>query len=112
MGLLTEPCKTLKTYLLMIPILVDRFLVGHPQVVLCGENLFPLITCAYIVGCKFHEDNILFLSHFQPSLSFLPMDLLKEMERTFLRAIDYRVAVTENEWTEYEEIITSFESNI
>eukprot|EP01126_Amoeba_proteus_P041816 TRINITY_DN4511_c0_g1_i2.p1 TRINITY_DN4511_c0_g1~~TRINITY_DN4511_c0_g1_i2.p1 ORF type:complete len:117 (-),score=17.01 TRINITY_DN4511_c0_g1_i2:82-432(-) len=90
-------------------VLLDR-LVERTRTVVCTQNVFPLITSAYIVACKLHEDAyggiLMTINHYLP---FLSISLLGEMERLFLKSIDYRLHVGYDQFRFYVDIVNDIE---
>eukprot|EP01126_Amoeba_proteus_P067065 TRINITY_DN982_c0_g2_i1.p1 TRINITY_DN982_c0_g2~~TRINITY_DN982_c0_g2_i1.p1 ORF type:complete len:112 (+),score=19.32 TRINITY_DN982_c0_g2_i1:465-800(+) len=96
---------------ILTPIFLDRYIDCTNNVV-CSQNIFPLITTAYILACKVHEDAckqpILNVHHYLP---FLSVPLLKRTERLFLISVDYNLNVRKNQFKAYVGLIDAIEKS-
>eukprot|EP01126_Amoeba_proteus_P003008 TRINITY_DN10980_c0_g1_i2.p1 TRINITY_DN10980_c0_g1~~TRINITY_DN10980_c0_g1_i2.p1 ORF type:complete len:194 (+),score=15.75 TRINITY_DN10980_c0_g1_i2:101-682(+) len=86
-------------------IFFDRFKIYAKGFVVCTQNVFPLITAAYILACKVHEEACReLLLGINLCLPFMSIDILKQMERLFLVHVKYDLYVGIDQFMEYVEM--------
>eukprot|EP01126_Amoeba_proteus_P067071 TRINITY_DN982_c1_g1_i2.p1 TRINITY_DN982_c1_g1~~TRINITY_DN982_c1_g1_i2.p1 ORF type:complete len:106 (-),score=12.25 TRINITY_DN982_c1_g1_i2:273-590(-) len=93
----------------LTPIFLDRFIDCTNNIV-CSQNIFPLITAAYILACKVHEDactELLLAIH--QCLPFMSIPLLKRTERLFLISVDYNLNVGNDQFIAYVDLIDALQ---
>eukprot|EP01126_Amoeba_proteus_P001662 TRINITY_DN1049_c0_g1_i17.p1 TRINITY_DN1049_c0_g1~~TRINITY_DN1049_c0_g1_i17.p1 ORF type:complete len:166 (-),score=18.74 TRINITY_DN1049_c0_g1_i17:231-728(-) len=89
---------------ILASIFFDRFMIYAKGVVVCTHNVFPLITSAYILACKVHEEDCSgLLFGINRSLPFMSIHILKQMERLFLLHVEYDLYVGRDEFNTYVE---------
>eukprot|EP01126_Amoeba_proteus_P048722 TRINITY_DN5653_c0_g1_i14.p1 TRINITY_DN5653_c0_g1~~TRINITY_DN5653_c0_g1_i14.p1 ORF type:complete len:107 (+),score=3.73 TRINITY_DN5653_c0_g1_i14:229-549(+) len=86
-------------------ILLERLLRRCPHVVFSTTNFFPLITLAYIIACKCHQDEAVLLYDFHKLLPIFSVGTLHMMELMFLQSVEYRVFVSRSLYTYYLHIL-------
>eukprot|EP01126_Amoeba_proteus_P016400 TRINITY_DN17590_c0_g1_i1.p1 TRINITY_DN17590_c0_g1~~TRINITY_DN17590_c0_g1_i1.p1 ORF type:complete len:180 (+),score=21.65 TRINITY_DN17590_c0_g1_i1:664-1203(+) len=87
-------------------IYIDRFMSHDSNPVFCTQNIFPIITAAYVLACKVHQEcHVSLLGELSEQLSFFSVRLLKTIERMFLIAVDYRLHVGKQQFVAYAELI-------
>eukprot|EP01126_Amoeba_proteus_P043220 TRINITY_DN4732_c0_g1_i5.p1 TRINITY_DN4732_c0_g1~~TRINITY_DN4732_c0_g1_i5.p1 ORF type:complete len:180 (+),score=16.32 TRINITY_DN4732_c0_g1_i5:125-664(+) len=85
---------------------MDRFLDSKRNPVVCTQNVFPIVTAAYIVACKVHEDQPKgLLVELHGNLSFFSLAILKNLERLFLLSVNYRLHIPRNQYVAYLELV-------
>eukprot|EP01126_Amoeba_proteus_P005927 TRINITY_DN12044_c0_g1_i1.p1 TRINITY_DN12044_c0_g1~~TRINITY_DN12044_c0_g1_i1.p1 ORF type:complete len:175 (-),score=18.59 TRINITY_DN12044_c0_g1_i1:52-576(-) len=99
----SEECCILTT------IFIDRF-IDRTHNVVCSQNIFPLITAAYILACKVHEDACQeLLLDVHDCLPFMSVPLLKRAERLFLISVDYNLFVGIDRFRDYIDLINGIQ---
>eukprot|EP01126_Amoeba_proteus_P057701 TRINITY_DN7360_c0_g1_i9.p1 TRINITY_DN7360_c0_g1~~TRINITY_DN7360_c0_g1_i9.p1 ORF type:complete len:108 (-),score=6.89 TRINITY_DN7360_c0_g1_i9:26-349(-) len=82
-------------------VLLERF-VECTNIIVCTHNIFPLITSAYILACKVHEDACGgLIAEINRCLPFMSITLLKKIEALFFRSVDYNVNVGIDQFMTY-----------
>eukprot|EP01126_Amoeba_proteus_P009408 TRINITY_DN1355_c0_g1_i2.p1 TRINITY_DN1355_c0_g1~~TRINITY_DN1355_c0_g1_i2.p1 ORF type:complete len:167 (-),score=4.42 TRINITY_DN1355_c0_g1_i2:111-611(-) len=88
-------------------VLLDRFMDASVNTILCTANIFPLFTAAYVLACKVVQDDCpsLLLQEVNQCMPFLSVRILYEMERVFLRAVDYRLHIDSQLYDQYLKLV-------
>eukprot|EP01126_Amoeba_proteus_P057697 TRINITY_DN7360_c0_g1_i4.p1 TRINITY_DN7360_c0_g1~~TRINITY_DN7360_c0_g1_i4.p1 ORF type:complete len:108 (-),score=9.98 TRINITY_DN7360_c0_g1_i4:26-349(-) len=82
-------------------VLLERF-IEYKNIVVCTQNIFPLITSAYILACKVHEDACRgLLVEINRCLPFMSITLLKRIEGLFFRSVGYNLNVGIDQFMTY-----------
>eukprot|EP01126_Amoeba_proteus_P057694 TRINITY_DN7360_c0_g1_i10.p1 TRINITY_DN7360_c0_g1~~TRINITY_DN7360_c0_g1_i10.p1 ORF type:complete len:176 (-),score=21.66 TRINITY_DN7360_c0_g1_i10:26-553(-) len=91
----SEECSILSV------VLLERF-IEYKNIVVCTQNIFPLITSAYILACKVHEDACRgLLVEINRCLPFMSITLLKRIEGLFFRSVGYNLNVGIDQFMTY-----------
>eukprot|EP01126_Amoeba_proteus_P064776 TRINITY_DN9104_c0_g1_i4.p1 TRINITY_DN9104_c0_g1~~TRINITY_DN9104_c0_g1_i4.p1 ORF type:complete len:107 (+),score=14.55 TRINITY_DN9104_c0_g1_i4:2-322(+) len=91
----SEECSILSV------VLLERF-IEETNIVFCTQNIFPLITSAYILACKVHEDACGgLLLEINRCLPFMSITLLKRIEALFFRSVNYNLNIGIDQFMTY-----------